>query len=570
MAKKLKRKFVNQNLVINSYNDIKPYFDDLKIRQLTTQKTIWQWLLDRSELESILSEELAWRYIKMNCNTADKGLAEHFNVFITEIEPEISRISNILNKKIFADEVMSKVDRSKLFTIIRELKKDIELFREENVPIEAELQQMEQEYGVITSKMLINYNNEDITLQKASNYLKENDRNIRKEVFLLINERRLHDSEKIDTLIAGLIKLRHKIAINAGYDNYRDYKFKSMGRFDYGVDDCKQFHTAIAEAVKPLIDELHIERKNKLGLNTLKPWDLDVDEDNLPPLKPFNNADELIKKAILIFRDLELEFGMFLNEMKSLGYLDLESRKNKAPGGFNYPLHESNVPYIFMNATGNLRDVVTMLHEGGHAMHAYLCADLELVDFKEPPAEIAELASMSMELITMDYWHYFFDNDEDLKRAKRIHLEDVLTVLPWVATIDKFQHFLYENPNHTDEERTAAWLQISKEFGSSVIDYTGLEKFKENQWQKQLHIFEVPFYYIEYAIAQLGAIAVWRNFKEDKKQAIGNFKKALKMGYTAPIPHVYKQAGIEFNFSKKYIQELMDFVKSELDKLNLT
>ncbi len=567
MANKLKRNFVNQSIVINSFNDIKPYFNDLKNRPLTTKKAVWQWLLDRSELESILSEDLAWRYIKMNCNTADKSLSEHFNFFITKIEPEISLISNILNKKFIADEVMFLTDRSKIFTIIREQKKEIELFREKNIPIEAQMQQKEQEFGVISSKMLINYNNEDITLQKAANYLKDNDRNVRKEVYLLMNDRRMQDSATLNTLLSDLIKLRQKIAINAGFNNYRDYKFKSLGRFDYGVDDCKQFHTAIADTVKPIIDKMHIERKNKLSLDKLKPWDLDVDDDNMPPLKPFNKVDELIKKTTFIFRDVALEFGMYLNEMRSMGYLDLESRKNKAPGGFNYPLHESNVPYIFMNATGNLRDVVTMLHEGGHAIHAYLSADLELVDFKEPPAEIAELASMSMELITMDYWHYFFDDKEELKRAKRVHLEDVLTVLPWVATIDKFQHFLYENPNHTHKERTNAWLQISKEFGSDIIDYSGLDKFKENQWQKQLHIFEVPFYYIEYAIAQLGAIAIWKNFKKDKKLAIDNFKKALKMGYTAPISHIYKQAGIEFNFSKKYIQELMDFVKDELAKL---
>jgi oligoendopeptidase F len=567
MAKKLVRNFVPNNLKINSFDDVKPYFDDLKFRSLTYQKDIWNWLLDRSELESILSENMAWRYIKMNCNTADSNLSELFNKFITEIEPEIALYSNILDKRFYNDEILSKVDRTKLFTIIRELRKDIELFREENIPIEAEMQQKEQEFGVISSQMLIHFNNEEITLQKAANFLKDTNREMRKEIYHLINERRLQDSEKLNNLLSELIQLRNKIALNAGFKNYRDYKFKSLSRFDYGVDDCKQFHTAIAETVRPLVNELHKIRKEKLALDVLKPWDLDVDKDNKDALKPFNTADELVRKTTLIFRDLELEFGMYLNEMKNMGYLDLESRKNKAPGGFNYPLHESNVPFIFMNATGNLRDVVTMLHEGGHAVHAYLCADHELVNFKETPSEIAELASMSMELITMDYWHYFFDDAEELKRAKRLHLEDVLTVLPWVATIDKFQHFLYENPSHNIEERKQTWLRISKEFGSDVIDFTGLEQFRENQWQKQLHIFEVPFYYIEYGIAQLGAIAVWKNYKKDKTLAIKNFKAALKMGYTSPIPHVYKQAGIEFNFSKAYIQELVDFVKDELLKL---
>ncbi|MDA3893578.1 MAG: M3 family oligoendopeptidase [Salinivirgaceae bacterium] len=567
MANKLKRKYISSNLEINSFEDIKSYFEDLKTRTLSTRSEVWNWLVDRSELESILSEDLAWRYIKMNCNTADKSLANSFNNFVAEIEPKIAIVSNELDQKFYTEEVLSKVDSTKLFTVLRELKKDIELFREANVPIEAELQQKEQDFGVISSKMLIAYNNEEITLQKAGNFLKENDRNVREEVYNLINKRRIEDAETLNNLLTELIKLRQKIATNAGFKNFRDYKFKSMGRFDYGVEDCKSFHKAIAETVKPIIDELHKTRKSNLKLDTLRPWDLDVDTENMPPLKPFEKVEDLIRKTTFVFRDLELEFGMYLNEMKNMGYLDLDSRKNKAPGGFNYPLHESNVPFIFMNSTGNLRDVVTMLHEGGHAVHAYLCSDLELVNFKQTPAEIAELASMSMELITMDYWHYYFDDADELKRAKRLHLEDVLSVLPWVATIDKFQHFLYENPNHTFEERKDAWLSISKEFGSSIIDYSGYEKFKAFQWQKQLHIYEVPFYYIEYAIAQLGAIAVWKNFKENKQEAIINFKKALKMGYTSPIPHIYKQAGIEFNFSKEYIAELMLFVKAELVKL---
>lgn len=567
MTNKLKRNFVKDNFKIDSFEDIKPYFDDLLSRELNKADVIWKWLHDRSELESILGEDVAWRYIKMNCNTADKALADYFNTFVAEIEPEISIMSNQLDKKFYSDDVMMKVDRGKLHTVIRELKKDIEVFCEENVPIEAEMQQKEQDYGVISSKMLINYNNKEITLQQASNFLKENDRTVREEIYNLINARRILDSEKLNLLLTDLIQLRHKVALNAGFDNFRDYKFKSLGRFDYGVDDCKQFHTAIAESVKPLIDELHIKRKKKLNLDRLRPWDLDVDEDNKLPLKPFAKVDELIRKSTFVFRDLEPEFGIYLNEMKNMGHLDLDSRKNKAPGGFNYPLHESNVPFIYMNATGNLRDVVTMMHEGGHAVHAFLCANQELVNFKDTPAEVAELASMSMELMTMDYWQYFFEDEQELKRAKKNHLEDVLTVLPWVATVDKFQHFLYENPEHTVDERTEAWLKISKEFSSDVIDYTGLEKFKESQWQKQLHIFEVPFYYIEYGIAQLGAIAVWKNYKENKRQAIDNFKEALKMGYSSPIPHIYKRAGIEFNFSKEYINELMDFVKEELNKL---
>jgi oligoendopeptidase F len=412
--------------------------------------------------------------------------------------------------------------------------------------------------------MTVHYQNKELTLQEASNYLKNTDRNVREEVYHLINNRRLADTDTLNNLLSKQIKLRHQIALNAGFSNFRDYKFKSMGRFDYKVADCYKFHSAVAHDVVPMNEDLLKIRKSKLNVDKLRPWDLDVDEALKAPLKPFDTVSDLIRKTVYCFRDLDLEFGIYLNEMDKMGYLNLDSRKHKAPGGFNYPLHESNVPFIFMNATGNLDDMVTMLHEGGHAIHAYLTAHLDLVHFKEIPSEIAELASMSMELITMDYWHHFFDNEADLKRAKRTHLKNILSVLPWVAKIDKFQHFLYENPNHTHEERNKAWTAINKEFCGETVDFNGLENYQQNIWQRQLHIFEVPFYYIEYGIAQLGAIAIWKNFKQDKKQALEQYKKALKMGYTSPIPEVYKAAGIRFDFSDAYIQELMDFVKAEL------
>jgi len=567
MANKLKRNFVNKKLVINTFDDIKSLFDDLLNRDLDSIDSVWQWLLDRSELESILEEDLAWRYIKMNCNTADSKLAEYFNNFITNIEPQISIYSNKLDKKFYSDKVLALVDKDRLFTILRELEKDIEIFCEKNIPLEAEVQQKEQEYGIISSKMLIKYDEKEITLQQAANYLKENNREVRENIYKLINNRRLQDKDILNQLLTDLIDLRHKIAVNAGFKNFTEYKFKSMGRFDYGIDDCKKFHTSISNVVKPILDDILKNRKNKLELNKLRPWDLDVDEDNRQPLKPFSTQDELIEKSITIFSELDENFGEYLQEMKDNGYLDLDSRKNKAPGGFNYPLHESNIPFIYMNATGNLRDVVTMMHEGGHAVHAFLCSDLELVSFKETPAEIAELASMSMELMTMDYWHHFFTDENELKRAKRVHLQDVLTILPWIASVDKFQHFLYNNPKHTVEERNKEWLKIATEFGSSIIDYSDLIDYKQNQWQKQLHIFEVPFYYIEYGIAQLGAIAIWKNYKENKEQALSNYKQALKLGYSLPIPKVYEQAGIKFNFDKEYITELMNFVQSEINKL---
>jgi oligoendopeptidase F len=568
MQTKLNLSFLPGNLEINTFEDVKPFYEDLLQRRLTTPKEVRQWMAHRSELESVLEEDLAWRYIKMNCDTENEGLAEHFNRFISTIEPEISKQSNALNKRVNQDEVLKLMDLGHYFIPIREIKKEIEIFREENVELEAQLQAKEQEYGVVASKMSIQYSGEEMTLQKAANFLKETDRDIRKEVYELINNRRLQDAQKLNLLLDELIILRHKIARNAGYNNYRNYKFKAMGRFDYTVDDTEQFHDSVAKSVVPLVDTLLLQRKKELGHELLKPYDLDVDTQGKAPLKVFETADDLVGKTIRCFADLDPEMGVYLNEMKKMGHLDLDSRKGKAPGGFNYPLHYTNVPFIFMNATGNIRDMVTMLHEGGHAVHSFLTAKLELVDFKECPSEVAELASMTMELITMDYWHHFFGNEDDLKRAKRTHLEDVLSVLPWVATIDKFQHYLYLNPTDSHEQRKQAWVKILDEFGSKVVDYSGYEDFRDNAWQKQLHIFEVPFYYIEYGIAQLGAIGIWKNFKENPTKALDQYKAALKLGYTEPIPIIYETAGIRFDFSEEYIAELMQFVQKELDALD--
>jgi oligoendopeptidase F len=256
-----------------------------------------------------------------------------------------------------------------------------------------------------------------------------------------------------------------------------------------------------------------------------------------------------------------------LRKMKELGHLDLESRKGKAPGGYNCPLAESGAPFIFMNAAGQMHDVTTMVHEGGHAIHSFLSHRLSLSAFKEYPMEIAEVASMAMELFSMNFWHVFFNNEEDLKRAKEHQLERTITIFPWIATIDKFQHWVYENPTHTLEQRTEKWMEILNEFSTNTVDFTGLEEYRKISWQRQLHLFEVPFYYIEYGIAQLGAIGMWKQFQGDKEQALKNYINALSLGGTKTLPALYEAAGLEFNLSPDYIKSLMDFVSVEMEKI---
>ena len=343
--------------------------------------------------------------------------------------------------------------------------------------------------------------------------------------------------------------------------------FSALGRFDYTATDCYNFHDAIEQEIVPIVTSFEKERKEKLGLVNYKAWDTGVDADGKLPLKPFDGGEILTDKSIECFYKLRPYFGECLSTMKEMNYLDLESKDGKAPGGFMYPLYEIGVPFIYMNAVGSQRDVVTMVHEGGHAVHSFLSRDLELTEFKSTPSEVAELASMSMELLSMKHWDVFYDNKEELKRAKQEQLEKVLEGLPWIAAIDKFQHWIYTT-DHTAEERREQWLEISSQFGNQIIDWSGQEDSLANQWQKQLHLYEVPFYYIEYGMAQLGAIAMWREYILKGEQALDNYMEALKLGYTKSISEIYETAGIEFNFSVSYVKELADFIKEELSKIN--
>ena len=503
----------------------------------------------------------------MNIDTTNEELSKDFHYFINEIEPKIAPINNELNKKFVTSPLLSQLDENTYKIYLRAIKKEMEIFREENVSIQTKLMENSQKYGAIVGSMTINFNNKSLTLQQASNFLKENDRALRQEVYLTISKRKISDKDKLNDLFSEMITLRHKIAQNADFENYRDYMFAELGRFDYTPKDCFEFHESIAKEVVPVINDFDSERKNLLGVETLKPWDKMVDPNGKQPLKPVASEEELIDKTIACFNKIHPYFGECMKTMKEIKHLDLSSKMGKAPGGFNYPLYETGVPFIFMNSVGSQRDVVTMIHEGGHAVHSFLTNELPLTAFKEFPSEVAELASMSMELISMDYWDVFYDNEAELKRAKKEQLQGILNTLPWVATIDKFQHLVYERPNHSLKEREQLWNILMDNFSSDVVDWSDCEEERSYYWQKQLHLFEVPFYYIEYGMAQLGAIAVWRNYKQHPEKALNQYIEALKLGYTKPISEIYTTAGIAFNFSQEYIKELVDFVQLELNKL---
>jgi oligoendopeptidase F len=440
-----------------------------------------------------------------------------------------------------------------------------EIFRNENIAIFTEIQHLSSDYQAIIGAMTVEIDGKTMTLQQAGVYLEGTNRTKREEVYRKIQDRRLQDHQKLDDLFDKLVKLRNQAAQNAGFKNFRDYSFAAMKRFDYTPLECFEFHKAVIENVVPLLDQSAKNRKEALGYESLKPWDKAVDIAGRPALKPFNGGADLLNKTIACFTKLDPFLGGCMQKMKEKGRLDLESRIGKAPGGYNYPLEETGFPFIFMNASSLMRDVITILHEGGHAVHSILTKDLEINYFRNFPSEVAELASMSMELISMDHWDVFFDNTEDLKRAKIQHLEDIISTLPWVATIDKFQHWIYENPNHTQDERKAEWVKIYEQFADNQTDWQDLEQYKNWMWHRQLHVFELPFYYIEYGIAQLGAIGVWKNFKENSKKGLEGYLSALSLGYTQPIGKIYETAGIKFDFSEENISTLMRFVRNELE-----
>ena len=554
------RKFLPVDFKISNWESVQPYFDELKNRAIENKEQLMAWLDNISELEAVISEDACWRQIKMTCDTTNKELEEAFIYFCMEIEPKMKPYGFELNKKLLECPYTKELDNNLFFPYLRSVDNAAKLYREENVPLQAEMSVLAQQYGAISGAMSVEVDGKEYTMQQAIKFLHSPDRSLRETVFSKMAARRLQEKDKLNELFDKLLALRQQIAVNAGFENYRDYKFRELGRFDYTIADCFAFHEAVREHILPLQAMLMRHKQKKLGVTTMRPWDSEAEPVGTEPLHPFTDGKELNAKAMEVFSRLQPFFSGCLETMQQMNRLDLDSRKGKAPGGYNCPLAETGVPFIFMNAAGTMGDVITMMHEGGHAVHSFLSHPLELSAFKEYPMEIAELASMSMELFSMEHWDVFFDNENELQRAQLEEMERVITVLPWIATIDKYQHWLYTHPGHSVAEREAAWLAILNEYSTGITDWSGLDEYRASFWQKQLHLYEVPFYYIEYGIAQLGALAMWRQYRLNKEQALENYMNALSMGYTKTLKELYTTAGIKFDFSPAYIKELADFV----------
>lgn len=561
-----RRSFVPEDADLTNVGIVTGFYEKLFMRPIRSSKELEGFVLDRSELEAAVSQQGSILYIHMTCQTDDPQKASAYKAFIETVIPAIKSLEDRLNHKFLKDLEIHGLDEKRYQVYIRDMKCNVELFVDENVKLQTQVDLLSQEYQTVSGAMTVEFEGKERTLPEMSKYLLETDRSLRERAWRATAQRRLKDKEALETIFDKMRELRNSIAKNAGFVNFRDYQFKAYHRFDYTPEDCKKYHRVMENFMVPLIKEIADVRRKQMGLSDLKPWDTAVDSLNRVALKPFDGVDELISRSSTVFHRTDPELGQQFDAMRQMGLLDLASRKGKAPGGYQSTLSEARKPFIFMNSVGLERDVRTLLHEGGHAFHALACAHDPLVEYRHAPMEFSEVASMAMELLAGEHLDAFY-KPEDVKRSTREHLEDILEVLVWVANVDAFQHWIYENPKHTSDERKAKWVELHRRFGGDAVNWQGLEEIREYLWHRQLHIFEVPFYYIEYGIAQLGALQLWRQAKEDPKQALTNYRNGLKLGGSRPLPDLYKAAGIEFDFSERTIAPLVALVKSEWERL---
>jgi len=562
------RRFVPGQINISELTQIAPLFDQLETRaaQCISVADLERWLLDWSELNAALDEEASRRYIAMTCHTDNSEAEQAYLDFVENIEPEIKPRQFQLEKTFMSHPLRSMLPSPRYEVFVRDTQNHVHLFREENVALETEETKLTQQYQKLSGSLTVQFQGEETTLAQMGKYLEEPDRVLRQKAWELVAQRRLVEREKFEEQFDQLLNLRERIAKNAGFEDYRAYAFRRLGRFDYTPQDCGRFHEAVAQVVMPVVRELQTERRRHLGLEKLRPWDLFVDPFNRGPLRPFERVDEMVSRSQRIFDQLDGELARGFREMSELRLLDLDNRKGKAPGGYQSTLAESRRPCIFMNAVGLQRDVETILHEAGHAFHAQAAREEDLLPYRNsPPIEFCEVASMSMELLGNQFLEEFY-SEADANRARRTHLEGIVSILAWIATVDAFQHWVYTHQEHNRAERAAAWIALMDRFGGEM-DWSGYEEVRTHLWHRQLHMFIHPFYYVEYGIAQLGALQVWANSRRDQAKALDAYKKSLALGGSRPLPELFSAAGCRFQFDAETLQPLIKLLREELSEL---
>ena len=562
--------FVPDGFDATIWENIQPLTNDLMERQLSCSSCIEGLISDSSELAEHISETGALLYIGMTCDTESEEKKESFLDFMSNIRPKLSEFSDALNRRIVnhssVDDLPSRYD-----LMLRGMRTDVEIFRKENIPLGVRQTELVTKAQTINGAMTVEFEGQEMTFPQMSKYLESNDRSQRQAAWMAMSARRMEDSERLSDIFDELITIRHQMATNAGFESYTQYMFRAMHRFDYTIEDCLEFHDSVESVCMPILKKINEERCDGLGIGELSPWDVNEKGGSGPdihgrePLRPFETVDEMVEKLSVMFHEISSDLGGKFDKLVEMDTLDLETRKGKAPGGYQYYLEKSRVPFIFMNAAGLQGDLETMIHEAGHAFHSLYCGHLELIDERDYPIEFAEVASMSMELLTQPWWDKFYESEE-ADRARRAHLEGVIFLLPWIATIDSFQHWIYANPGHSKEERAEVWLSIRDKFGSDM-DWTGHTDFRELSWQQQGHLFGVPFYYIEYGIAQLGSLQLWKTQMGDPQKALDDYANAMSLGNTRTLPELFSAADLELGFNEGHFMSLMGTVETALSEL---
>ena len=563
--------FVPVDFDASKWENIEPYVNDLLERKLTCSNCLEKVIADSSNLAEHISETGALLYIGMTCDTENEKKKNDFLHFVENIRPKLSEFSDSLNRRIAEHpELENLPERYNL--MIRGIISDIEIFRTENIPLGVEQTKLVTKAQGITGAMTVEFEGKERTFPEMKAFLESNDREKREKAWNSMVNRWMEDSEELSEIFDELVKIRHQIALNAGFSTYTDYMFKAMHRFDYSVEDCLIFHDSIEKVCMPIINDINEKRRIAFGLEKLSPWDVNEKSGSGPdingksPLKPFDSVQEMVTKLSQLFHNMSKDLGNKFDKLVEMDTLDLETRKGKAPGGYQYYLEKSRVPFIFMNAAGLQGDLETMIHESGHAFHSLYCGHLDLIDERNYPIEFAEVASMSMELLTQDEWGIFYENSNEVNRAKMSHLEGVVYLLPWIATIDAFQHWIYSNPNHTREERKEYWLALRDKFGSNM-NWSGNEKFRELSWQQQGHLYGVPFYYVEYGIAQLGALQLWQTHRNNPEKALKDYSNAMELGNTKTLPDLFAAAELKLGFDEKHLNSLIEEVKVAMSEM---
>lgn len=532
------------------------WYDTLEKRPLGSPSALEAWLSDWSEVEAWLDEEMSVRYVESTCQTDDPTREKRYIDFVEHVSPVIKTGSDRLNRKLMDCGHVGSLPKERYEVFLRSIRNQVTIFREENIPLQTEDEKLRQQYQKVVGGMTVMHEGREQTLEEMGRYLEEPDRAVRQEAWEKVCGPWRAARNEIDDIYDKMVSLRQRMAANAGFADYRGLAFAEMERFDYTPADCVGFADTIERVVVPAARRLAQERKAKLGVPTLRPWDMYVDVEGRPPLKPFKGADQLMDGVGKIFTKVAPDLGEQFGRMRREGLLDLESRKGKAPGGYMMMYEGRRLPFIFMNAVGTHDDVQTMLHEGGHAFHGFAARNEEMIALRDAPIEFAEVASMGMELLAGRYLEEFY-SPGDADRARSEHLQETVKFFPWMACVDMIQHWVYTHPGHSRTDRNSAWQSLNTRF-NDWVDYSGYEDVIADSWHRKGHPFTVPFYYVEYGIAQLGALGVWRNSRSDYAASVAAYRKALSLGGRRPLPELFAAAGVRFDFSEGTVGPLIE------------